>query len=611
MHGYGGKILEINLSTGKITTSEVTEDMIKVYLGGNGFGTKILCDRFKPKTEAFDPENIIVITPGVFTGAPVPTGGKTVFHTKSPLTGTFTDSVIGGAIGAELKYAGYDVLIITGKADAPVYISIFDDNVEIKPADHLWGQDTRETDRILKHELGDEFVIVASIGPAGENLVRYACVCSDERQAGRGGVGAVMGSKNLKAVAVRGTKGLTINDPFKLKKLMAEYITKIFEHPDYKKYVGYGTSEFTNWMNEEKGVFPTRNWQQGVFDERGQIDPYYWKPKYVKKNLACFACTRPCGRLFKIDKGKYEGTAFDGIEYETVFSLGALCGNPDVEALAKANELCDRYGIDTISAGGCIGFAMELFEREILTQEDVGDIDLRFGIGDIVPQIVELIAKRNGIGDLLAEGVKRAAERIGKGAEDYAIHVKGQEPPAYDVRGIKGMGLAFMTSWRGACHLKSSAYALELVGKNWKFQGVDRLSAENKGEEIKFQEDYITIYDCLGVCKFSRKVYMVETFPEIIEAVTGLKFTEEELMKVGERLTNLKRLFNLREGFTRKDDTLPKRILSNPIPEGPSKGHYITPEEAEMMVGDYYQARGWNEDGVPTTERLSELGIEQ
>jgi aldehyde:ferredoxin oxidoreductase len=398
-------------------------------------------------------------------------------------------------------------------------------------------------------------------------------------------------------------------NPFKFKELMAEYITKIFDHPDYKKYVGYGTSEFTNWMNEEKGVFPTRNWQQGVFDEREQIDPYYWQPKYVKKNLACFACTRPCGRLFRIDSGKYNGTVFDGIEYETVFALGSQCGNPDVEALAKASELCDIYGIDSISAGGCIGFAMELFERGILTREDAGDIDLRFGNGDVVPKVVDLIARREGIGDLLAEGVKRAAETIGKGAEDYAIHVKGQEPPAYDVRGIKGMGLAFMTSWRGACHLKSSAYALELVGKNWKLQGVDRLSAENKGEEIKFQEDYITIYDCLGVCKFSRKIYMIEGFLDLLKAVTGLDFTEDELMKVGERLTNIKRLFNLREGLTRKDDMLPKRILSEPIPDGPSKGHYIKPEEAEMMLGDYYRARGWDEDGVPTVEKLNELGI--
>jgi aldehyde:ferredoxin oxidoreductase len=611
MHGFGGNLLDINLTTGKISISEVSEDMVKGYLGGNGFGTKILYDRFKPEIDAFDPENIIVITPGLFTGLPVPTGGKTAFHTKSPLTGTFTDSIIGGAIGAELKYAGYDAVVITGKAEKPVFITILDDNVEIQPAKHLWGQDTRETDHILKRELGDEFVVVASIGPAGEKLVRYACVCSDERQAGRGGVGAVMGAKSLKAFAVRGTKGLSVANPFKLKELMSEYITKIFEHPDYKKYTKYGTGQFMNWMNEEKGVFPTRNWQQGVFDERGQIDPYYWQPKYVKKNLACFACTRPCGRLFKIDSGKYEGTAFDGIEYETIYSLGAQCGNPDVEALAKANELCDLYGIDTISAGGCIGFAMELFEKGILTEEDVGEIELKFGNSDAVPQLVELIAKRDGLGDLLAEGVKLAAKKIGKGAEDYAIHVKGLEPPAYDARGLKGMGLAFMSSWRGACHLKSSAYALELVGKNWKFQGVDRLSAENKGEEIKFQEDYSTVYDCLGVCKFSRKVFMVEGFLELLEAVTGLKFTEDELMKVGELLTNIKRLFNLREGLTRKDDILPKRILSDPIPEGPSKGHYIKPEEAEMMIEDYYKARGWDKDGVPTGEKLKELGIEK
>ncbi|MCK5560227.1 MAG: aldehyde ferredoxin oxidoreductase family protein [Thermoplasmata archaeon] len=609
MHGYSGMILEVDLTEGEISTSKVTEKMIRNYLGGNGFATKILYDNFKSQTDAFDPENILVITPGVFTGTPVPTGGKVVFHTKSPLTGTFTDSVMGGAIGAELKYAGYDAIVITGKSAKPVYITIFDDKVELKNAEHLWGKDTRETDYILKRELGNNFAAVASIGIGGENMVRYACVCCDERQSGRGGVGAVMGAKNLKAIAVHGTNSISVANPFKFQELIKGYLAKIVDHPDYNKYTKYGTGEFMDWMNVEKGVFPTRNWQQSVFDKREHIDPYYWGPKYVKKNKACFACVRPCGRVFKIENGKYEGTVFDGVEYETLYSLGSQCGNPDIEALGKANELCDLYGIDTISAGVCIGFAMELYEKGILTKEDVGDLELRFGNGEAVPQMVELIAKREGLGNILAEGVKRAAEHIGQGAEDYAIHVKGQEPPAYDMRGLKGMGLAFMSSWRGACHLKSSAYALELTGKYWKFKGVDRLSAENKGEEIKAMEDFVTIYDCLGICKFSRKIYYLEQMQELLEVVTGFKFTEDELMTIGERLTNLKRLFNLREGITRKDDKLPKRILSEPIPEGVSKGHYIKPEEAEMMIGDYYRVRGWDEEGVPTEAKLEELGI--
>lgn len=609
MHGYAGKILRIDLGTKEVKSEITSDELIKNFLGGNGFGTKILFDAVKEGTEPFDEGNVIVIAPGLFNGTPIPTSGKVLFHFKSPLTNGFGDSAMGAPIGAELKFAGYDAVVIAGKAEKPVYIAIDNDDVEIKDASHLWGKDTRVTQEFIKKEFNDLHISVACIGIAGENLVRYACVDCEDRQAGRSGAGTVFGSKNLKAIAVRGTRALNIAEPERLKEIIAKWFKVMVESSAYRDDTLYGTGEFLNWINAEKGAFPTKNWRESVFKDRKEIDPYYWAPKYSKKNKACFSCIKPCGKLFVIESGKYAGTVVDGPEYETQFSLGSNCGNASVEALAKANELCDLYGVDTISCGGVIGFAMECYERGILTKDELDGIALNFGNADSIPTIVEKIARKEGIGELLAEGVKRVSERIGKGSDEFAIHVKGQEPPAYDVRAIKGLGLAFMTSSRGACHLRSAAYALELTGKFWKFEGVDRFSAEKKGYEIKSMEDFMAVYDSLGVCKFSRGYFFIDGFTEIIEAVTGRRITEEELLKIGERVNNLKRLFNIREGFTRKDDALPKRILSEPIPDGVSKGSYIKPEEAEMMLDDYYNARGWDNDGKPTKEKLEELGL--
>ncbi len=608
MDGYGGKILRINVSTGETNVEKVTEEMIKKYLGGDGFAVKLLYETVPKGTEPYAPENAVIITPGVLTGAPLPTSGKVLFCTKSPLTATISESVMGGSIGAELKYAGYDAVVITGKAEKPSYLFINDDDVKVVTCEELWRKNTREADEILKKKLGAD-VKVASIGVAGENLVRYAGIDSEERQSGRGGLGAVLGSKRIKAIAVRGTKGLDIHDPVKAMDLVKKWQKVMVTSGAFKDDTKYGTGEFLEWMNAERGAFPTRNFQEGVFNEREKINPYYWAPKYSKKNKGCYTCIKPCGKLFTIKEGPYAGTKVDGIEYETLYSLGSACGNADIEAVARANELCDLYGLDTISTGVTIGFVMELYERGILNEVEIG-FKLPFGKSEAVPQLVEMIAHRRRIGDLMAEGVKRMAEKIGKGAERYAVHVKGMEPPAYDVRGIKGMALAFMTSPRGACHLKSGAYALELTGKFWKFSGVDRFSAENKGYEIKEMEDFMTVYDSLGVCKFSRGFFLIQEFPEILETMTGVKFTEGELLEIGERANNIKRLFNAREGITRKDCLLPPRITEDPIPEGVSKGSYVTVEEMNAMLDDYFRARGWNNEGIPTKEKLEDLEIE-
>ncbi|UCD93269.1 MAG: aldehyde ferredoxin oxidoreductase family protein [Methanobacteriota archaeon] len=607
MKGYGGKILNVDLSSGNVTLEQVTEEMARDYIGGSGFAVKLLIERSVPNGDAFDPSNPLIMAPGLFNGFPVPTGGKVVFCTKSPLTGLMGDSVMGGSIGGELKHAGFDALVITGRAANPCYLLIKDDQVEIRDADDLWGLDVPSTATKIKNMEGN--VRVACIGPAGENLVRFAGIDCEDRQAGRAGTGAVMGSKNLKAIVIRGTRDLVPHDPTAMMQLNLEMVGKMTESPDYEADTKYGTGEFLDWINSEKGTFPTRNWRESVFEERKEIDPYYWAPKYSKKNKACFSCSKPCGKLFIIESGKYAGLAIDGVEYETLYSLGGACGNGDIESVAKGNEICDAMGMDTISAGDVVAFAMDLYENGIISEEDTGGLELGFGNSEAELALLEMMAKREGLGDTLAEGVRLAAEKIGKGSEKYAVHVKGMEPPAYDVRGIKGMALAFMTSTRGACHLRTCAYALELTGKFWKFKDVDRFSYEGKGTEIKDMEDLVVVYDALGVCKFSRGYFFASGFIDLIKATTGSNYSEEDILQVGERINNLKQLFVLREGMTREDYVLPEKVTTMPIPKGESDGHMITIEGMNKMLGDYFDARGWDENATPTREKLEELGL--
>ncbi|MCX6657142.1 MAG: aldehyde ferredoxin oxidoreductase family protein [Euryarchaeota archaeon] len=608
MKGYMGKILKIDLTTGKTSTRTFDEKYVRKYLGGQGFVVEIVYHAMPKGADPLGPQNILAMAGGVFDGFPVGTGGKVAWAAKSPATGTLAESIMGGSIGPELRHAGYDALEIVGKADKPSYIYIEDDKVEINEAADLWGKDTRVVPETLKKRHGWD-VKVACIGVAGEKLSKIACIDCDDRQAGRAGLGAVMGSKNLKAVVIRGTRDLEPAEPKKLLEIALRY-QKIYEAaPSFIEDTKYGTGEFLGWVNKEKGVFPTRNWQESYFKEREGIDPYSWAPKYVTKNKACFACTKPCGKLFEVKSGKFAGVAIDGIEYETLYSLGGACGNSDVESVAKANELCDLLGMDTISAGVTVGFAMELMQRGIITEKEVGFRLTWDNASDAVPWMIEMMGNRKGFGDILADGVKVAAKKIGKGAERYAIHTKGMEPPAYDVRGMKGHGLAYMTSTRGACHLRAGFYAPELVGKFWKWEGIDRFSTVNKGFMVSQTENFMCVYDSVGLCKFSRGFFLIAKLPEVIEAITGLKFTEEELLKIGERIHNMKGNFNAREGVTRKDWLLPPRILEDPIPDGPSKGSKISVDEMNLMLDDYMKARGWTKDGVPTPEKLKELDI--
>ncbi len=608
MKGYAGRILKVDLSTGKSSIKTIDEKYARKYLGGQGFAVEIVYHNVPEGADALSPENVLAMAPGLFAGYPVPTGGKTAFAGKSPATNTLAESIMGGSIGAELRHAGYDALEVHGKAEKPVYLFINDDEVEVNEADDLWGKDTRVTPETLKKRHGWD-VKVACIGVAGEKLVRMACIDCDDRQSGRAGLGAVMGSKNLKAVVVRGTKDLEPADPGALLEIALRYQKIMEAAPSFIEDTKYGTGEFLGWINKEKGVFPTRNWQESVFKEREQIDPYYWATRYVTKNKACFACTKPCGKLFEVKDGKFAGVVIDGLEYETLYSLGSSCGNASIESVARANEVCDLVGIDTISAGVTIGFAMELIQRGILTEQEVGMKLTWDNAADAVPKMCEMMGNREGFGDVLSEGVKRASEKIGRGSARYAIHTKGMEPPAYDVRGMKGHGLSFMTSTRGACHLRAGFYAPELVGKFWRWEGIDRFSTEGKGEKVATMENFMCVYDSIGLCKFSRGFFLIDKLREVIKAITGLEFTEDELLRTGERIHTMKGNFNVLQGITRKDWLLPPRILEDPIPDGPSKGSKISVEEMNRMLDDYMTFRKWTADGVPTPEKLKELEI--
>ena len=612
-----GKILRVNLTTGEIKKEEIDEKLTRKFLGGLGFAAYYLYKEVPKGADPLGEENKIFIVPGLLTPYGIPTASKTAMTSKSPLTGAFGRTIVGAPMGVQLKKAGYEMLIIEGKSDKPVILRIEDDNVSIEPAEDLWGKTTRKAQKLLKEKFGK--VSTAVIGPAGENLSKISTIDFEERQAARTGIGAVWGSKKLKGIVVKGTKKPTAANHAQLIKLIGKWAKIIKDHPATRDDMNYGSGEFLRWMNLERGTFPTRNWQWGYFQsfydkaKEGEllgIDPHYWVPKFRSGRNPCPNCTKPCSQVFKLTK-YMPGEEIDGPEYETLYSLGSELEIDDPEAVAYLNLLCDEYGMDTISAGVTIGWAMEAYERGLLTKEDTDGLDLRFGNVETAAETLRRMAYREGnLGKLLADGSKAASEKLGKGSEKFAIHVKGLELPAYDIRGIKGMALAIAVSYRGACHLTAGVYGTELVGRWWKFDGIDRLSAENKGFEVKTHEDLMQVYDAVGLCKFSRHMYTLEGIPELVEAVAGFQISNAELLAIGERIYNVARAFNVREGFSRKDDTLPWRLLHEPIPKGKSAGSYVKPKELEHMLDEYYQARGWSEDGIPTKVKLASLDLE-
>lgn len=590
MAGWMGSIAEVDLSRSKIRLRDWDEEEKLKFIGGRGIGVKILYDSVGPEVDALSEDNVLVFAVGPLTATAAPTSGRYCVSTKSPLTGTVFDANSGGFFATKFKACGIDALIIKGAAQNPVIIYMDDKNIEILDGEKYWGMRVFETTRVLIEKFGKE-ARVACIGPAGENLVRIAGIMNDYyRSAARGGVGAVMGSKKLKAIVAKGNKTVEIADKENFLFVVRECNRVFDQNPITSKALPrFGTAVLVNLMNE-LGVLPAKNFQATFLPEARNISGEELTRRLLIKPKACFGCKISCGRGTRLNDVEGEGP-----EYETIFSLGSCCLVWDLETIWRANHLCNDLGLDTISTGVTIACAMELSEKG-LTPEKV-----KWGDGEKIIELIEKTAYREGFGDDIAEGSRRLSEKYGD--PHAAMHVKGLELPAYDPRGAKGQGLAYATSNRGGCHLRSYMIALEILGVP---KRIDRFSTVNKAGLVIYQQNLYAAMDTLVACRFSGYGLDEEYYSRMLTAATGFKYTGEDLMLVGERIWNLERLFNLREGFSRKDDTLPRRFLCEPLRDGPTKGQVV---ELEPMLNEYYRARGWNADGIPSKRTLERLGL--
>lgn len=610
MKGYMGKILRIDLKNSAIWHEPLEERKARMFIGGSGLGAKYLLDECDPNVDPLSPENSLIIMTGPFCGTKVPTSGRHAVVTKSPLTGIFAESDVGGNWGYKFKKSGFDGIIIKGKASRPVYIWIDDGKVEICDASNLWGKDTRQVDDILRGQYGDD-VEVMSIGVAGENLVRFASMITDgkdARAAGRCGVGAVMGSKNLKAIVVRGTMDVEVYDDALLSKSIKEITPKIVASSAGMNK--YGTASGVI-VHESYGNFPVKNWAVGRWAEGAEkISGQKMAETILVGNYRCKNCIIGCGRKVKIESGLYAGVDGAGPEYETLGTLGSLCLIDNLEAIAYANELCNKFGMDTISTGGVIAFAMEAFEKGLITEKDTGGLEIKFGNHEAMIEMIKQIGNREGYGRILGEGVRRAAEELGGLAKEFAMHVKGLEFPAHDPRALNGLALSYATSNRGACHLAAFSHGFERTLSMPELgydKPHDRLTYEGKGEFIAKFQNVSGMYDSLKLCKFMWSNGMkLNCLVEWVHAVTGWDYSFEEFMETGERIYNIKRLFNVKLGISRKDDTLPPRSLTQ---KRQGEGVTVNLPHLGKMLSDYYEYRGWSEEGIPTEERLQKLGL--
>lgn len=610
--GYVGKIAFIDLTKEKAYTESLNMSYAKAYIGGKGVAARYLLDYINPAVDPLSPENIFMVWTCPANGTIAPASGKYPVVTKSPLTNIWLDSHSGGPVGSELKYAGFDGIIITGRSKEPSYIYIDDGFISVRRATNIWGKKISETREIIKEELGDPQVKVMSIGPSGEKLVRFANIDSEGRQHGRGGAGAVMGSKNIKAIAVRGTGSVEVAYPEEFSRACDEMSRlDIFENPEAQFGIKWGSIALM-WPIQEVGALPTRNYTDGRFEYTSNIDANVVLKHSIKRG-ACFSCPIGCHNYVLIDYGPWANTLVEGPEYETADLLGANTGTSRFDAIAKANKLCDEYGLDTITTGSVIAWSMELFEKGLLTREDTGGIELKFGNAEALVAMVEKIANREGLGDVLAEGTRIASQRIGKGSERYAVNVKGLELPAYEPRASPAMGLSYAVADRGGCHLRSWPIGPECLNAYWlgaRPLKLDRWSPENKAIVVVQQEHQYAAKFATGVCDFC--CWDNQRLTNILWTVTG--FDEYRDVRnfelAGERIINLIRLINVRFGVTAKDDRLPPRIYLDPLKTGPAAGRVLKEEDFNYMKRDYYRIRGWDEEGRPTVEKLKELGMD-
>lgn len=606
-----GQILTINLTSGEKQVGQVTEEMVRHYLGGRGLNSRLLYDLTKGGEDPLSPTNPLIFGAGLLTGTAVPCSGRYTVTARSPLTGAIGDGNSGGFFGPEMRFAGYSHLIFLGRADHPVYVYIEDGQVEIRDAGHLWGLDTTETTARIQEELGDPQVQVACIGPAGENLVKVSCIINNlSRAVGRSGLGAVMGSKNLKAVAIRGSGAVPIADPAGMLAVLAEAQRQMATDLSFRLFKTYGTPGLVDVYNS-RGVFPYRNFQESWLEDATGLAGETFIKKYALKAKGCYNCLIGCSHFYRLEGSHQE----EGLEFESIGALGPRVGVLDYEVILKANNLCNRLGMDTIGAGDAIGFILECAEKGLITPEEADGLDLSWGNPETELELLRRMAFRKGIGDLLAEGSYGAARRLGRGSERFAMHVKGQAIISSDPRGLKGWALGYAVAARGADHLRAHpvveyCFTPEQAEAVWgTAKAVDRTSTEGKGKLIKWCEDVRALADSLGICKFlTRTAYLLpEKVATLIEPATGLSLSANELFTIGERINNLERLFNAREGFTRIQDTLPERMREEPIPKGPSQGMTV---DVNAMLDEYYEARGWDKhSGLPRPEKLAELGL--
>lgn len=609
--GYLGKVLSVDLSSSKIYIHDLSEEWANKFIGGSGLGAKFLYEMTDEKTDPLGPENPLIFMTGPFTGTSVPLSGRHAVVARSPLTGIFGESDVGGTWGANLKRAGFDGLIITGRSEKPVYLWIQNGRGEIRDAYHLWGKDTYEIEPILQEET-DKKAVVSAIGQAGENMVLFSAIMTDGkdgRAAGRCGMGAVMGSKNLKAIVVYGEGDIPVYNPDSVGRIPKEYGPHIIKNGE--NFRRYGTAGSLS-LFEAMGTLPLQNWKFiGRWEESAaKINGFTIAETLLRGRYFCDACMLGCGRKIKISHGPYAGVDGAGPEYETLALLGSNCLIDNLEALCFANELCNRFGLDTITTGGVIGFAMEAYEKGIINKEDTGGVELHWGSEDALIKMIRMIAQNEGIGEILGKGVKRASEVLGKNSIEFAMHIKGLELPAHDPRGYNGGALGFATSSRGACHLAGMTHTFERVLRAPEIgitEPIDRFRVEGKCVLAAKSQNLMGMMDSLKLCKFI--LFSGITLTHILgwfQDVTGREMTIDEFMKTGERIFNLKRLYNVRLGISRKDDTLPLRSLTFK-----RVGKGITPNLPPLgqMLSEYYEYRGWSEEGIPGKEKLKELDL--
>jgi aldehyde:ferredoxin oxidoreductase len=623
MYGWMGKILWVDLATGKIEEEPLSDRLRLNYIGGRGINSRILYDSVGPRVDPLSPENVLIFGTGTLVGTIAPSAGRITATAKSPLTGILGDGSSGGHFSVEMKRTGYDHIVVTGKAVRPVYLWVENDHAELIPAEHLWGKTTSETDEEIHRELGDPIIKTASIGAGGENLVKYASLIFENCHAvGRTGIGAVMGSKNLKAVAVRGTKGVQVAHPDAFMRFTKELQERIVNSPGYNGLATYGTP-LTTMGAYKKGWQSCKNSQTYEWNGVEKLDHTVLKRDYFVKELACTACPRHCNQAWEVRNGPYAGTRSAKIEYTAISLFGCGCLISDFDAIAKMNYLCDEYSIDILEIGNILNAAMEWYEKGLITKEDTDGIDLSWGNADSVIEMINKVARREGFGNLLAEGALRAAVKIGKGAEKYiTAHSKGMSYGTTDSRALKGYSLRLATSTRGADHLRGSGDIGEanpspatraIYKEKFGTEETAVASSYDKATVTAYGQDMCALVDSLELCKCNTgdtgAAIDIKDLTHLFFLATGALTDEKAMSTAAARIYNVERAFLIREGITRKDDILGGKWGSEPIPDGPCKGDRIDPEKFDKLLDEYYQVRGWDSIGIPTVSTLAALGL--